>query len=79
MDVNMPVMGGLEAASILKKDIASKAIPWMPIVACTAFVGANDEITCRENGMDDYETKPLNDKKIKRILDQWGVKKELDL
>ncbi len=77
MDVNMPVMGGLEAASILKKEIAAKMIPWMPIVACTAFVGSNDEITCRENGMDDYETKPLNDNKITRIIENWGVQKDL--
>ena len=44
----------------------------MPIIACTAFVGENDENVCRENGMDDYETKPLNDKKITRIIQQWG-------
>jgi CheY-like chemotaxis protein len=73
MDVNMPVMGGLEASCILKKKMQLNIIPWMPIVACTAFVGANDEARCRENGMDDYLTKPLNEKKITKIINQWGL------
>ncbi len=76
MDVNMPVMGGLEATRILKSSMETNLIPWMPIIACTAFVGSNDEKICRENGMDDYETKPLNDKKITRIITRWGSSPE---
>ena len=69
----MPVMSGLEATRLLKRSMEVKSIPWMPIIACTAFVGSNDEKICRDNGMDDYETKPLNEKKIIRIITRWGT------
>ena len=55
MDIQMPVMDGLEATRLLKADSATKEIP---IVALTASVMAGDEDRIRQAGCDGYISKP---------------------
>lgn len=44
MDLNMPVMGGIEAAQeIIKLKRASKLNPYLEIVAVTAFVSDKEK------------------------------------
>ena len=56
MDCNMPIMNGLQASRHLQ-EIFAKELPWIPIIACTAYV--NEQQNCYDSGMDDYLIKPL--------------------
>jgi len=71
MDIQMPVMNGLEATSILKADPVTKSIT---IVALTAFAMQGDREKCIEAGFNDYITKPLDTRafmtKIKEYLEK---------
>ena len=57
MDIQMPDMNGLEAASILKKDAKTKSIP---IIALTAFAMGGDEERILTAGCDGYIPKPID-------------------
>ena len=40
-------------------------MPYIPIVACTAYGGATEIENCLKSGMDDYINKPLNLENLK--------------
>jgi CheY-like chemotaxis protein/HPt (histidine-containing phosphotransfer) domain-containing protein len=69
MDLEMPVMGGLEAA----RRIRAMAGPTrnMPIVAMSASAYATDIARCRAAGMDDHVAKPIGRERLTRMLDRW--------
>lgn len=58
MDVHMPVMNGLDATRAIRK-MPGKAGS-LPILALTAGASTEDERACREAGMNDFMTKPVN-------------------
>jgi CheY-like chemotaxis protein len=63
MDIHMPVMDGLEAASkIIELKIET------PIVALTANIMDNDVGVYKEHGMVDYLSKPFTSKELLRCL-----------
>ena len=66
MDLSLPVMDGWEATRQIKADPATQSIP---VIALTAHAMAGDEQKARESGCDDYDTKPVN---LKRLLDKIG-------
>jgi signal transduction histidine kinase/FixJ family two-component response regulator len=57
MDVNMPVMGGLEATRRIR---ARPDWAGLPIIALTADVMDDQIQACREAGMDDFVVKPVD-------------------
>ena len=59
MDVQMPVMDGLEATTIIR-DVERKAGGHIPIIGITAYSMKADRERCIEAGMDDYLTKPFD-------------------
>jgi len=56
MDIQLPVMDGLEAAKILKSDAETKDIP---IIALTASAMKGDEEKVYDAGCEEYITKPF--------------------
>ncbi len=67
MDVQMPVMDGLEATRILRAH-ATGAAPRTPIVALTAHAMKQDIDSCLEAGMDQVLTKPIDAAKLAKVL-----------
>ncbi len=61
LDMSLPVMDGWEAAKRLKADAATSSIP---IIALTAHAMAGDREKCIEAGADDYDTKPVDFKRL---------------
>ena len=67
MDVMMPVMGGYEAAGIIRGLDRADAKS-VPIIATTANAFTEDRIKTREAGLNAHVSKPLDMEKLKKIL-----------
>jgi CheY-like chemotaxis protein len=61
LDMSLPVMDGWTAAGHLKGDSSTKDIP---IIALTAHAMAGDREKALEAGCDDYDTKPIEFKRL---------------
>jgi signal transduction histidine kinase/CheY-like chemotaxis protein/HPt (histidine-containing phosphotransfer) domain-containing protein len=59
MDVQMPVMDGLQATEAIRLAENSNGSTHTPIIALTAYASESDRIRCRQAGMDDYLSKPF--------------------
>jgi signal transduction histidine kinase/CheY-like chemotaxis protein len=70
MDIQMPEMNGLEASQELRRRESENGSR-IPIVAMTANVLPEDREACRSAGMDDYVSKPVSLKELKRVVDRW--------
>lgn len=58
MDLQMPVMGGLEATDLIRKSDKDNEYR-IPILAMTAHALQGDRDNCLSHGMDDYIAKPI--------------------
>ena len=68
MDMQMPVMDGLSATRIMRQMPQFKSLP---IVAMTANAMQADREACRDAGMDDYVTKPIEPRELFQALLKW--------
>jgi DNA-binding response OmpR family regulator len=57
LDLNLPVLSGLEVCRILRSRAATSRLP---ILMLTARTGENDRVTGLDLGADDYVTKPFS-------------------
>ncbi len=71
MDVNMPVMDGIEATRLIRQNN-----PTLPIVALTANVMEGDAQKLAQQGMSDYLAKPLEYNELYRVLMRFSNLKE---
>jgi CheY-like chemotaxis protein/HPt (histidine-containing phosphotransfer) domain-containing protein len=69
MDVAMPVMDGLDATRAIRALDGPAAK--VPVVAMTANALSQDEARCRDAGMDDYLTKPIERANLLAMLSRW--------
>jgi len=77
MDINMPIMDGFEAASILrKKEKLNKK--YTPIIAMTAYAITDDRQKSIDAGMDDYISKPISVEIFNHKIDEWLDKSKRD-
>jgi two-component system, sensor histidine kinase and response regulator len=68
MDMQMPVMGGIEATRAIRSDPRFRALP---IVAMTANAMAADREKCLEAGMNDHVAKPIDPDELFSALLRW--------
>ena len=69
MDLQMPVMGGLEATAAIR-DAERASGTHLPIVALTAHAMHGDRERYLEAGLDGYVTKPIDGVELTRVIDQ---------
>jgi PAS domain S-box-containing protein len=76
MDVQMPVLGGVEAAQRIRRGEVPGVPPGLPIVALTAHAVKGDRERFLAAGMDDYLSKPLDPGALDAVLTRWSSRPE---
>ncbi len=75
MDVQMPVLDGLEATRRIRADEEhSGSGRHVPIIAMTANAMKGDREVCLAAGMDDYISKPFRSDELQDVLNKWLFK-----
>ncbi len=73
MDVQMPVMDGLEATRLIRQKEERQG-GHLPIVAMTAHAMEGDDQKCLAAGMDDYVSKPVDRAKLFGIIEKMTAR-----
>ena len=71
MDVQMPVMDGIEATRQIRSPGSPVLDHWIPIVAMTAHALQGDRERFLEAGMNDYVSKPVSPTALMDVLQCW--------
>ncbi len=71
MDMQMPVMDGLTATAEIRRRWPDRRLP---IIALTANAMKGDADRCREAGMDDFVSKPIDRRELFKALRRWVPK-----
>jgi len=75
MDMQMPVMDGLEATRLIRVDAQFHDLP---IIAMTANAMPGDREKCLEAGMNDHVSKPVDPNQLYATLIRWIRKAQID-
>ncbi len=67
MDIQMPIMDGLEASKCIRLD---PQLAHIPIIALTALAMVGDREKCLESGANEYLTKPVRLKQLDQTIRQ---------
>ena len=68
MDMQMPVMDGVDATIEIRKNLKFNSLP---IVAMTANAMLQDREKCKQAGMNDFISKPIDPEELFRTLLRW--------
>ena len=71
MDIQMPVMDGLQASMAIRKELRLD----VPIVALTANTFQEDVENCINAGMNDHLGKPYKEEQLIQMINKWSIKK----
>ncbi|EEX92852.1 sensory box histidine kinase/response regulator [Vibrio orientalis CIP 102891 = ATCC 33934] len=72
MDCQMPEMDGYEATHRIRNGEGGDNVKNIPIIAMTANAMESDRKACKDAGMNDFLTKPLNRSLLKEKLMEWS-------
>jgi len=75
MDMQMPVMDGIEATRAIRSDPRLRNLP---IIAMTANAMAADREKCLEAGMNDHIGKPIDPDQLFSVLLRWAERRDVD-
>jgi CheY-like chemotaxis protein len=70
MDVQMPVMDGIEATAAIRAWEVDQGVR-LPIIAVTAHAMEGDRQRCLDAGMDDYVSKPIDAAELEAAIVRW--------
>ena len=68
MDVQMPVMDGLQATRLIRLD---PRLAGLRVLAMTATATSEDRARCMQAGMDDFITKPIQPALLRQAVARW--------
>ena len=68
MDMQMPVMDGLESTQCIRQIPGCEELP---ILAMTANAFAEDQARCMDAGMSDFIAKPVNPEMLYKMMLKW--------
>ncbi|WP_373507427.1 response regulator [Thiocapsa sp.] len=71
MDLQMPVMDGLEATRRIRDASSPVLDRRIPVIAMTANAMQGDREICLQAGMDDYVAKPVKSETLTKTLARW--------
>jgi CheY-like chemotaxis protein len=71
MDVQMPVLDGLEATRRIRHPQSKVRNHALPIIAMTAHAMQGDRERCLEAGLNDYVSKPVSSQTLAEVLARW--------
>lgn len=74
MDCQMPRMDGFEATQVLRQKGNN-----IPVIALTANAFKEGRTKCLESGMNDYLSKPVNDRDLIECVDYWIAQNSLPI
>ena len=74
MDVQMPVMDGLQATALMRAQQADARR--VPIIAITANAMSSDRDACLQGDMDDFLSKPMNSTALRAMLARHTLPKQ---
>ncbi len=69
MDIQMPIMDGLEATKTIRDWQTAESV--IPIIALTAHAMESERRRCLEMGMNDYVSKPIDPERLFTVLARW--------
>ena len=72
MDIEMPVMGGVEAMKHIRQEASTLKKRNIPIIAMTANAMADDRDNYIAAGMDDYIRKPIRAARLLSVVAYWS-------
>ncbi|AXY75713.1 response regulator [Paraflavitalea soli] len=67
LDIQMPIMDGYLAAKTIRHELKSN----IPIIAMTAHAMAGEREKCLSHGMNDYISKPIQEKELLHLLKKY--------
>ena len=70
MDIQMPIMNGIEATRRIRKATVLGDKQNIPIIALTAHAMSSDRDAFLKEGMTDYLAKPISIQELKKILEK---------
>ena len=70
LDIQMPMMNGLEATRAIRS-LSSPDAQLIPIIAMTANAFPEDIAATRQAGMNEHLSKPVNMKHFQTVLKKW--------
>jgi len=79
MDIQMPVLDGIEATHEILDYEEDENIPHIPIVALTANALKGDKERFLKEGMDEYISKPLETSELLYVLNKYLDNKRVDV
>jgi len=68
MDIQMPKMDGIRATTLMRENVHTK---YLPVIAMTANTTPSDREKYKEAGMNDFIPKPINNKHLFAVLDEF--------
>ncbi len=73
MDINMPIMDGIEATKLLRLKMKEEEVPETPIVALSAqpLKDEDKEYCYHEVGFVEYLSKPINKSEFVRVMKKY--------